>query len=688
MADEQEPQESPPTTEEQSSPAPENPPPQEPSAGEALNKKLASIRSGLAKTFLLTGVELTEVLKVISAKYEVTIPDLRATRKAMMAALEEKVRAKAEETKKEADAGMTKPVIHVSCDLSTMHGEAIQALAKDARIYRLGETPHARLVCVEGRKTDLISDHMLPEYLTDAAIWIDTKHQATTPDQRTVMAINKRGKYPEVRELKAIVTRPTLLPSGAVLMTPGYDPESKLFYAPDADAKWGEMPELPTTQEALRASARKSLDLLDDVVIDFPFKAALDKAVWLGLVLTIETRLFITECFPMFVLSANVKGGGKGLLGSAAGWIGDGKEVPTQQLPSGRGENAVELEKRLTGIVIANPALIFFDEVETIKSQVLQMVATNRHYAGRVLGETRYFEGRCDSVFFFAGNNVNVGGDMTRRVLECKLSSPYENPAVERTPEKHPEDYKHPERAGQGGTFSTWIKESANDLHLAALNVVRCFLASQKMADKPSIVCGSLGKYEAWSGLVPLMLAWLGEGDITTAIAGDEDDSEVDNQSRLLKAWYAAFGNAEVSPTVAVNYMRDFSLVPDTTKKWRANKARMATNGDPFHAEDAVRTYKDSDLADELKTAWGASIRIETKDGVPKPEQVGWMGKRLDMRRFGNLRLARRRDKALSTWFIHVEDVTAAESTVEHGQVPKPDTPKAGDDHTDMLEGV
>jgi len=615
------------------------------------------VRTQLIKSFALTReVELTLFLQKLANTYGLDIRDLRKDRKAL---LQELKHATAKTATPATEAVRARIV--VGTDLEKMHDEAISALAPDAKMYRRGCGGLEKLVRVVGSTINVLPVELLPERLTSAADWVDGHGAPTIPSAASTKAIHARGEYPALRALQGVVARPTLLPDGRVLVTPGYDPASCLYYQPDGE--WPPLEDLPSTQEELLAVASRARDVLIDGVVDFPFATTTDRAVWLAELLTVEARFFLKECFPHFLHTANVKGTGKGALAKLTGLIASGAEPETRFLPSGsNGEE--ELEKRITAVAMINPALVFFDEVQIIRSRTLQMVATSRMYAGRKLGASEDFRGRIDFVTIYAGNNTSVCGDMTRRTIECRLESQYANPATDRPVAT----YAHPERAGDGGTFMQWAATASRGLHLEALTMLRAYLASRSRADAPEVECGSLGSFEEWSSVVARALVWIGEPDVTRAVAGDEDDDETNQLRAVVDAWQAAFGPVAVTAGEALQYVKcDLSHLP-AVMAWRESvnpppDAIDFTMGVDITLGGPVVT--DADRSAALRTAILAACPADAGkggDGLPNAERLGWWLKKMDRRPVVRCRFvsARRENPWGKIW------------SVEHVSVPAP----------------
>src|SRR5262249_4217340 len=127
------------------------------------------------------------------------------------------------------------------------------------------------------------------------------------PPSWCVAAVHARADWCDVRHLEAVVDYPVLRPDGSVLSCPGYDAQTALLLQLGGCVP--ELPESPTRDHAVNAATE-----LLDVVSDFPFEREAHKAAWLAGLLTPLARFAFSGPAPLFLVDANVRGSGKGLL--------------------------------------------------------------------------------------------------------------------------------------------------------------------------------------------------------------------------------------------------------------------------------------------------------------------------------------------------------------------------------------
>ena len=112
----------------------------------------------------------------------------------------------------------------------------------------------------------------------------------------------------EAMQLPDVWQAPVVKPSGDILDKPGYDPETHLYYLPSPDLKIPPIPLLPDNEDV-----KKARNLLNEVIIDFPFVTEADFTNMVALMLTPFIRPAILGPVPLAIISAPQAGSGKTL---------------------------------------------------------------------------------------------------------------------------------------------------------------------------------------------------------------------------------------------------------------------------------------------------------------------------------------------------------------------------------------
>jgi hypothetical protein len=298
------------------------------------------------------------------------------------------------------------------------------------------------------------------------------------------------------RPLTAMASTPFLRGDGRICVTPGYDDETGIYYAPNLT--FPSIPEQPTWQEA-----RVALDQLLALVKEFPFANEVSKSVFLADVLTALARPTLSKS-PAILYCATMAGTGKTLMASIANLIVYG-HATLHPWPHG---NEEELKKVFTSILLAGDPVVVFDNVPNgavIKSAALSQFVTSDEYADRKLGESQRVRFKNRTRVVLTGNNVTLASDNARRTLVCDLQLQCESAR-----DRH-QEFEVPDLSG-------YIKANRAQLIVAGLTTLRAYaLHPQPLRLKP------LESFEDWSWRVRDALIWLGQEDPVAAVQFDND---------------------------------------------------------------------------------------------------------------------------------------------------------------------
>lgn len=237
-----------------------------------------------------------------------------------------------------------------------------------------------------------------------------------------------------VPPLEFVVEVPTLRPDGTVLGTPGYDPISRMLYAPAADFHMEPIPDVIDSVELEFA-----VDMLHDAICDFPFADTEpgssteyadgnpNRANMIGLLLTPIVRPAIKGVVPLALIDAPQAGTGKSLLADLFATVTTGR--PAAMMPFPRNEE--EMAKSIGSTLLDGKSLVCFDNVEGIlQSPTLALVLTAKDYQARILGVSENMIAPNRATWLATGNNIRPAGDMVRRCyhirLDAKKSRPYQ----------------------------------------------------------------------------------------------------------------------------------------------------------------------------------------------------------------------------------------------------------------------
>lgn len=332
--------------------------------------------------------------------------------------------------------------------------------------------------------------------------------------ERIAKMLLARGEW-NFPVLFGVIQAPTLRPDGSILELPGYDEDTGLFFEPGISEKFPNVPEFPTVDEA-----KKALNILCNLIKDFPFEDDASRSVALSAILTALVRGSISTA-PLHGFTAPKMGSGKSLLADVVGLIAIGKSNSVIS----QAENEAEEKKRLLAILLEGDSIICYDNIERpFESASLCSVLTEGFYKDRILGQTKSLGVRVTSTFLATGNNLTFHGDISTRTLLCKID-----------PRK-----EHPEQREFNINLREYIPENRGEIVQAGLTVLRAY----HVAGRPKQDIKQFGRFEEWSNWIRSALVWLGREDPCKSREEIEHTDPIRlTLSNLLTAWFEVFGD-------------------------------------------------------------------------------------------------------------------------------------------------
>ncbi len=328
-----------------------------------------------------------------------------------------------------------------------------------------------------------------------------------------VSAIDARGEWPCIRHLRGVSDAPVLRSDGSIRQDAGFDSETSVLYEPATS--FPAIPENASLDDARAAT----LELLD-VVCDFQFEAEEHKSAWLAGLLTPLARFAFEGPSPLFLIDANVRGAGKGLLAQTIGMIVLGHPMPV----SSYSHDTYEMRKRITAIAVAGDRMILFDNLAGLfGNDAIDRALTSTYWKDRLLGKSQEVELPLIPSWYATGNNVQVSADTTRRIIHIRLD----------VLDEHPErrgDFKHDK-------LLAWIGSHRRQLLSRALTILSAYCRT----GRPIHSLHPFGSFEGWSSLVREAVVWVGLPDPckTCDRLAESADTTKDLLQQLLSAWQA-----------------------------------------------------------------------------------------------------------------------------------------------------
>jgi hypothetical protein len=337
---------------------------------------------------------------------------------------------------------------------------------------------------------------------------------------------------PELPALDGIVTSPYLDHEGNVIASDGYNPETHLylhaggFQVPAVSAR----PTGEDVGQAVKLLAREWLG-------DFPFAGDADRANALAVLLTLTGRMFFSLA-PLTVFDASTAGSGKGLLATTISLIATGGPPEVMELPA----DGEEQRKKITSALLAGHELIMWDESHVIQGRTLAAILTAERYSDRLLGGNKLISVNNRFTQVALGNNVEVWGDMRRRVIPARLVPDSEHP-------EDRDDFRHPD-------LPQWVLDNRGKLLAAVLTIWRNWIVrGRPEADT------AMGSFDRWAKVVGGALEAAGIKGFRSNTADwlsdtDDDDGWRDHlqnlRARFSDKWFTV---AQVAEAIDAGYL-------------------------------------------------------------------------------------------------------------------------------------
>ncbi|MGA9820862.1 MAG: hypothetical protein WBQ36_04620 [Desulfobaccales bacterium] len=422
------------------------------------------------------------------------------------------------------------PVIQINNrQLRDTTAEAVAALhaanEPPELFVRMGEL--ARVVVDENDTPSIksLDEPGLRHYLTAAADFMKQGKESTTevsPPKDLVQNILAAPSWP-FPALKGIVEVPVLRPGGSILATPGYDPDTKLYYRPMPGFALPQMLAKPSQKDAKEAA----LFFQEELLGDFPFVDLASKANAMASYLTPIVRHAILGAVPAGINSATNAGTGKTMMQEMIGDISRGRPTPLSPTPF-QGDKDAEWSKVITAELLKGSTIICFDNVDgLVRSPSLSSAITAKVHSGRILGLSKTAEIPVNVSWFINGNNIQLGGDLPRRCywvrLDAKMSRPWKR-----------KGFKHKD-------LWAWVAANRGRLIVALLTMARAwYLAGCPEPDVPVP-----GSFEAWTRIVGGILQYAGvEGFLGNSEEMYEiGDVEGQEWEAFLAGWHELYGD-------------------------------------------------------------------------------------------------------------------------------------------------
>lgn len=320
----------------------------------------------------------------------------------------------------------------------------------------------------------------------------------TWPDSQSIGAVMSKAE--EFSPLRRVVRVPFLRPDGSLCTTAGYDRETATVLVPTGLKLT--VPEEPTPEQTRMAAKF----LMDDWLGDLPFETDADRANALAMLLTPFIR-GIVPLAPLAVVNGLEAGVGKNLLADCVAILATGQAA----MPLPYVNNDDEMRKQITAGFAGGAELFIFDEAHVVEGTQFARAVTSLTYGDRILGVSRIAQFPNTVTWMSLGNQVQVNGDMSRRVYFVCLS-----PSGTTLSDRESYAYRHPD-------LKAWTTENRDELVSAALTVLRGWVCAGRPKSARS---SAMGSFEPWDRLMSGTLAYAGFPEFLSDTKGRRSESD------------------------------------------------------------------------------------------------------------------------------------------------------------------
>jgi len=350
------------------------------------------------------------------------------------------------------------------------------------------------------------------------------------------------GQWPVIPHLVGITATPFIRSDGVIIDTPGHDPVSGYLFVSDG-TQW-----LPTPARPTPGQVQAAIDVLVDVVCDFPFETEEHRSAWLATLCTAIARPAIHGPVPLLWIDGSRAGTGKTKLARLIGHVINGLEPTEISFTS----NEQELETRLASLLLEGDTFAFFDNAAgSVRNPVLDRFLTSTFFGVRRYFTQTLIKPRNTATLAVTGNNLVLRGDLSRRVLRVRLVTELERPESR-------SEFRHPD-------IEAYVSNRRPEIVNAALTILR----AHAVAGYPvQTGVSPLGSFQTWERIVRHALLSAGVPD---PVATQEDVLEEDDDTAKLLAVFVAWRNFR--PTLTGTATRIIEEATGDIRLYRAEQA-------------------------------------------------------------------------------------------------------------------
>ncbi|NRP46573.1 hypothetical protein XMD543_000598 [Marinobacterium sp. xm-d-543] len=488
-----------------------------------------------------------------------------------------------------------KHVILVESELHNAVNETLEILEKRKDAFNYGG-----VLVTPINKTLNYLDHPKMKHLLGGFIQYWSLAKPCNPTNELVDGVCSIGVARNLNPITGFVDHPVIDSKLRMLLKPGYNQQMKMlgdFDHKDFDVKDQQLTDREVMFHWNRVLAPfTAFELGDDD----------DRTVLMAAIFSAVLRQALTTC-PVFGFDAPIQGSGKSLLAETIGIIASGK-APSA-IPPASGKFDDEFRKGLTAILLRGDKVINFDNiVGTFDSASFAAAITSEFFEGRYLGKSKMIKVRNKTLFLMTGNNLQLVGDMSRRVLKARLIPKSNKLAMRKY------DFDPRERA----------LETRSEIISSVLSLINHWkhCGHEKLP-------GTMTSFSEWDLLVRQPLAFIGQqfpetgmvDVLDVSLKQQNDSSDKDALINLLKEAAIHFGVGILfKGGAAFKAFKDMARFEDAVLAFKSREELRSSQ----HMGNLLKQFKDRDVeglvlrCKQISGSW--SYWVELTDDTHRQE--------------------------------------------------------------------
>lgn len=494
------------------------------------------------------------------------------------------------------------------------HGEAklLEANGKEPRLFVFEDD----FCAVQHGKRVLLGERQFEAELNETTTWVRTSAMGEQVIQRGVAAPSEVTRHLYYRsekpfpELAGVQTTPYFAPSGRLVASDGYDPETKTVLELGGLDVPGVSPQ-PSDQEIMEAKT-----LLAECFSDFPvgglerdavtacmvsgdMEGCADVANLTAMTLQPFVRDMIDGPTPLYILTKPAPGSGATLLEGVVSTIAEGEPTAPMKMPG----TEDEMDKQIASLVHEGARRVFWDNLSTgIDSGIAASALTAMNWKARLLHSNRLVNAPIRFIWVSSANNVEGSGEILRRSVMIELDRKTANPAR-----------YVPAGGWKHADIQKWVRQNRGRLVWACLTLIQHWIANGKNVWDGE----SLPSFEAWS-------------QVMGGILRDAGIHGFLENYRKLTSYAATSGDSSVQ--MLMDYLAE-NFDNGTVFRAAGNASIRGVSGTPISIRDQLEDCGD-DGGILAINGWGWTRDVEgkvrygnasgIKEGFRKAARIPW----------------------------------------------------------------